>query len=70
MQIAVEIPINQVTKHAEFPQTLYIDKVVVEMLVVMQRMVPQIRTVFEDSGNPAGECSSTELWMRHDHDRW
>ena len=36
--------INQVTKHAEFPQTLYIGNVVVEMPVVRQRKVPQIRT--------------------------
>ena len=34
---------NQVTKHAEFPQIYYIDKLV-DMLVVMQRMVPRIQT--------------------------
>ena len=39
--------INQVTQHVEFPQTLYIDKVVVEMPVVMQRKVPQNRTVLK-----------------------
>ena len=50
--IARSPSINQVTKHAEFPQTLYIGKVVVEMLVVMQRMVPRIRTGLKDSGNP------------------
>ena len=38
--------INQVTKCAEFPQTQYIDKFV-EMLVVMQRKVPQIQTVLK-----------------------
>ena len=32
------------TKHAEIPQTLYIDKVV-DMLVVMQRQVPRIQTL-------------------------
>ena len=35
--------INQVTKHAEIPQTLHIDKVV-GMPVVMQRQVPRIQT--------------------------
>ena len=39
----VEVPINQVTKHAEFPQTLYIDKVV-DLPVVLQRQVPLIQT--------------------------
>ena len=38
---------NQVTKHVEFPQTQNIGKVVVEMLVVMQRKVPRIRTVLK-----------------------
>ena len=37
----------QVTKNAEFLQTQCIDKVVVEMPVVMQRKVPQIRTVLK-----------------------
>ena len=32
----IEVPINQVTKHAEFPQNDYIDKVVVDTPVVMQ----------------------------------
>ena len=41
----VEIPINQVTKHVKIPQTLYIDKVVVDLPVVMQRQVPRIQTV-------------------------
>ena len=35
---------NQVTKHAEFPQIQYIDKVIVDTLVVWQRQVPQIQT--------------------------
>ena len=35
--------INQVNKHAEFPQTQYIDKFV-DMPVVMQRLVFRIQT--------------------------
>ena len=31
------------TKHAVFPQFQYTDKIVVDMLVVLQRKVPQIR---------------------------
>ena len=47
-----ESPVNQVTKHAEFPQTLYIDNVVVEMPVVMQKKVPQIQTVLRTVESP------------------
>ena len=47
MSQCVRPSINQVTKRAEFPQTLYIDKVVVDTHVVMQRKVAQIRTVLK-----------------------
>ena len=42
--------INQETKHAEIPQIHYIDKVVVDMPVVMQRQVPQIQREGERRG--------------------
>ena len=48
----MEVPINQVTVHAEFPQTQYIDKVVVDLPVVMQRQVPRIRTVLKTVEDP------------------
>ena len=44
--------INQVNKHVKIPQTLHIDKVVVDLPVVMQRQVPRIQTV-DDRGRPA-----------------
>ena len=47
------LSINQVTKHAEIPQNMYVDTVV-DMLVVMQRQVPQDSDGVEDRGNPAG----------------
>ena len=39
----MEVPINQATTHAEFPQTLYIDKFV-DLPVVLGRQVPRIQT--------------------------
>ena len=42
--------INQVTKHAEFPQNFYIDKSV-DIRVVMQRQVPRIQTANKPSIN-------------------
>ena len=39
----MEVPINQVTMHAECPQICYIDKVV-DTPVVMQRQVPQVQS--------------------------
>ena len=40
----MEVPINEATTHAELPQTLYIDKVIVDMRVVLRRQVPRIQT--------------------------
>ena len=39
------------TKHAEIPQTLYVDKVV-DTPVVMARQVPQIQTVLKTGKVP------------------
>ena len=47
--------INKVIKHAEFPQIYDIDKVVVDMPVVMQRQVPQIQTVSKTVENPTAQ---------------
>ena len=41
---------RQVTKHAEIPQTYYVDHVV-DMPVVMQRQVPQVQSVPSPSIN-------------------
>ena len=46
-----EQTVDQVTKHAEIPQILYIDEVV-DMLVVMQRQVPRIQTVLMTMEGP------------------
>ena len=43
--------VEQVTKHAEFPQTRHIDKVA-EVSVKMQRQVPQMRQVTKHVENP------------------
>ena len=48
----VEIPINQVTKHVKIPQTLYFDKVVVDLPEVIQRNVPRIQTVLMSVEGP------------------
>ena len=40
----VDEPVCRTVGHAEFPQTLHINKVVVDLLVVMQRQVPRIQT--------------------------
>ena len=47
----MEVPINQATTHAEFPQTLYIDNVIVDMRVVLWRQVPRIQTANKPSIN-------------------
>ena len=46
MQVRQSPSINQVTKHAEIPQTHYVDKAV-DMPVAMQRQVPQFRAVLK-----------------------
>ena len=48
----VEVPLNQVTRHAEFPQTLFIDKVV-DKPVGMSRKVLRMKTSMK-TGSPAG----------------
>ena len=53
----MESPINQVTKHAEFPQTQIIDKVVVDTPVVMQRQVPQIQSVSKTVEMPINQVT-------------
>ena len=50
LQTGVSPSIKQVTKHAYFPRTQYIDKIV-DMLVVMQRMVLRIQTGNKQSIN-------------------
>ena len=51
--------INQVTKHADIPQT-QIDKVGVDMPVVMQRKVPQIQFMLN-----TGEVPSINQVIKH-----
>ena len=46
--------INQVTKHAEIPQTQNVDKVV-DMPVVTQRQVPQIQTALKTVEAPPAQ---------------
>ena len=48
--------INQETKHAEFPQICYIDKIV-DTLVVMQQQVPRIRTVLKTMEVPINQVT-------------
>ena len=61
--------IKQVTQHALFPQVQNIDKVVVDMPAVMQRMVPRIQTSWKTVGVPpawvrrqscGGACDHTD----------
>ena len=42
------------TKHVKIPQTQNIDKVVVDLPVVMQRQVPSDSDGVDDRGKPAG----------------
>ena len=57
--------INEVTKHAEFPQ-IYIDKVV-DSPVVMQRKVPQIQTVLKTVEIPPAQRATREDLRLLDH---
>ena len=50
--VPVITSVNQVTKHADIPQT-QIDKVGVDMLVVMQRKVPQIQFMLKTGDVPS-----------------
>ena len=55
------------TKYAKIPQSLYIDKVVVDMPGVMLRQVPRIQTVLKTMDVPTSQATKHAVFPQIQH---